>query len=394
MEKIKILIAEDDVIVAMALRIRLEQLGFIVLEDVSNGLDAIAFSEQLKPDVILMDIKMPQMNGIEAAQKILEKQSLVSIVFLTAYDEIELIEKASLLDGTMGYLVKPVSDKNLVSAILMANYKKLSHTKQFDSGKQSTSCDNMHPGKDADKVIYTKTMGCFDLLVNGLLIEEDIYGISKSGPRKTKSILAYLVYKKGMLVSKEELAEVFWPMSDWVAAIKSLNRTIHSIKRILQPGIKKREDSLFISYINGMYKLNTDKISVDTDLFSNYLKSGYEEINKKNFKDAQIQLSHASRLYKGDWMKGVQNAEDWCLSERQRLKNNFLHAKFSLAEIARNEGKLEDALLHYQDAVAQDPFDEHANLMLVDAYLELGKKDFALKQKELYKNRLKTLDII
>lgn len=388
MEKIRVLLAEDDVFVSMSLRMRLEQLGFFVVCEASNGVEAIIAADQYKPDIILMDIRMPQMDGLEAAQAILEKHS-IPIIFLTAYDEIELIEKAGSL-GALGYLVKPVSDRNLSSSLLMARYR-MNFNIEFNNDMETKSDLNKFNEGVTKNGVYIKTFGYFEIYQNGTSLKHSLFGNNKSGARKTKALLAYLIFKKN--VNKEDLVELFWPLSDWDSAFKSLNRTMHSIKRALQQGLDKGESSAYIIYEDGNYKLNLEHIQVDADLFEAHIKKGFDLVKNNDIIGAEQKFTLAAKLYTGDWMKGVKNAEDWCLSERQRLKNLYTQTKFHLAERSKEKGKIEEALVHYQDIVTHDPYDERANLKLVEAYIQFGKHDLAIKQKEIYNKKIKSLGV-
>ncbi len=116
--KIKVLIAEDEPIVRMDLRELLESQGYQVIGEASDGQSAIDIARKEKPDVIIMDIRMPGMDGIEAA-KILTEEEIAPLIFLTAYSDRELVEKAKEV-GVIAYLVKPFKETDLFPAIEMA----------------------------------------------------------------------------------------------------------------------------------------------------------------------------------------------------------------------------------------------------------------------------------
>ncbi len=111
LNSLHILIAEDEVLTAMDLKSMVESLGHIVCASARNGLEAVAMVDQFDPDLVIMDIKMPKLNGLEAARQILRKRSLPFII-LTAYPEDPYIEDAGDL-GIYSFLVKPVRDANL-----------------------------------------------------------------------------------------------------------------------------------------------------------------------------------------------------------------------------------------------------------------------------------------
>lgn len=115
-EKIKILIVEDEAIVAMRLRMELNNSGYEVCKPVATGKNAIKSVENEKPDMVLMDIRLAgEMDGIEAAQEILSRYE-TSIVFMTGYTDEDLMERAKKLKPT-AYLIKPVGVYEIESVI-------------------------------------------------------------------------------------------------------------------------------------------------------------------------------------------------------------------------------------------------------------------------------------
>ena len=118
MEKLRVLVAEDEKAIAMGLRAQLKSLGHEVIAEAANGRQAVALARKLKPDLAVLDIKMPEMDGIEAAQAITAEQP-IPIILLTAYKEEQLAQRAAQA-GIYAYLVKPISRDDLLPAILLA----------------------------------------------------------------------------------------------------------------------------------------------------------------------------------------------------------------------------------------------------------------------------------
>jgi AmiR/NasT family two-component response regulator len=117
-KRLKILIAEDEPMVAQGLRVQLEELGHSVVGIAYDGRDAVGKAESLEPDIVLLDIKMPRLDGLEATRQIMSRRPL-PIVLVTAHSDPDLIQKA-MMTGVMGYLLKPVDRKHLVPAIALA----------------------------------------------------------------------------------------------------------------------------------------------------------------------------------------------------------------------------------------------------------------------------------
>lgn len=118
MERTRVIIADDESIVRMDLKEMLTTLNYLVVGEVGDGQSAVNLARELKPDVVLMDIKMPDMDGIEAA-KILTEEQIAPVVLLTAFSQKDLVDRAKEA-GVVGYLVKPFREADLLPAIEVA----------------------------------------------------------------------------------------------------------------------------------------------------------------------------------------------------------------------------------------------------------------------------------
>lgn len=130
MDRTRIIIADDESIVRADLKEMLTNLGYLVVGDVGDGQSAVNLARELKPDVVLMDIKMPNMDGIEAS-RILTEEQIAPVVLLTAYGQKELVDQAKEA-GVVGYLVKPFRESDLLPAIEVA----LSRFNEFKTVQQ------------------------------------------------------------------------------------------------------------------------------------------------------------------------------------------------------------------------------------------------------------------
>ncbi|MBJ7397198.1 MAG: hypothetical protein RL353_778 [Actinomycetota bacterium] len=114
----RIVIAEDEAIIRLDLRETLEEEGYQVVGDCGRGDEAVELVKNQKPDVVILDIKMPVMTGLEAA-KLIADTKICPIVMLTAFSQREIIEQARDA-GALAYLVKPFQKSDLVPAIELA----------------------------------------------------------------------------------------------------------------------------------------------------------------------------------------------------------------------------------------------------------------------------------
>jgi two-component system, response regulator PdtaR len=115
---LRILIAEDETIIRLDLKELLEGAGFEVVAEARDGLEAVDLARETSPDVAILDVKMPRLDGIETARRILADRPL-PIVMLTAYGQEELVSRA-VEAGVFGYLVKPFRESDLLPAIRTA----------------------------------------------------------------------------------------------------------------------------------------------------------------------------------------------------------------------------------------------------------------------------------
>ena len=138
MESLKAVIAEDEQLTRTIIKARLEKLGHTVVAEAGDGTQAVEAARLHKPDVIIMDIKMPVMDGIEAARRILS-ETPCAILFLSSFNEQELVEQASDT-GALAYLMKPFRKEDLAPALEMAvrRFRQIqSQAKEIDELKET-----------------------------------------------------------------------------------------------------------------------------------------------------------------------------------------------------------------------------------------------------------------
>ena len=114
----RIIVAEDEAIIRMDLIEMLREAGYNVIGEAANGREAISLARHLKPDLAILDVKMPEIDGISAAE-VITSEKLAAVLMLTAFSQRELVERARDA-GAMAYLVKPFSISDLTPAIEMA----------------------------------------------------------------------------------------------------------------------------------------------------------------------------------------------------------------------------------------------------------------------------------
>jgi AmiR/NasT family two-component response regulator len=114
----RVLIAEDEALIRLDLKEMLEEEGYIVVAEVGDGQAAVEQAQQLRPDLVILDVQMPVLDGIAAAEQIAAAR-IAPVIVLTAFSQRELVERARDA-GAMAYLVKPFSKNDLIPAIEVA----------------------------------------------------------------------------------------------------------------------------------------------------------------------------------------------------------------------------------------------------------------------------------
>lgn len=115
---LRVVIADDEAVIRMGLRTMLEERGYRVVGEAGDGARLLDLVAKLRPDLVFLDIKMPGLDGLAAAERLAEKDR-VPVIVLTAYGDRSLVERAQRA-GVMGYLMKPLREADLAPAIELA----------------------------------------------------------------------------------------------------------------------------------------------------------------------------------------------------------------------------------------------------------------------------------
>lgn len=119
----RLILAEDDTLIRMDLKEELERQGYLVVGDTGDGQSAVNLTRELRPDLVVMDVRMPQMDGIMAAQ-VLNREKLAPVLLLTAFSDSDLVDRANEA-GVVNYVTKPWRQSDLKPAIevTLARYR-------------------------------------------------------------------------------------------------------------------------------------------------------------------------------------------------------------------------------------------------------------------------------
>lgn len=118
MEKLRVVIADDESIIRLDLKETLQRMGHQVVAEAGDGRAAVELARQHRPDLVILDIKMPEMDGVDAAKEI-SKERVAPVLLLTAYSQQDLVRRA-MEAGVFAYVVKPFTESDLLPAIGVA----------------------------------------------------------------------------------------------------------------------------------------------------------------------------------------------------------------------------------------------------------------------------------
>src|SRR5574344_2072412 len=145
MDKLKIIIADDEALIRMDLREMLAAAGHKIIAEGANGEEALEATRDLHPDLVIMDVKMPKMDGLTAA-KLSNEEQLAPVLLLTAYSQKDIVEQAKEA-GVLAYIVKPVREEQLFPALEIA----VSRFEEFRSFKEEV--DHLRESLETRKLL-------------------------------------------------------------------------------------------------------------------------------------------------------------------------------------------------------------------------------------------------
>ncbi|WP_312429998.1 response regulator [Lacrimispora sp.] len=352
------IIIDDEKPALDVLKLLLEKTGQIcVVGSFMCAADALAEMQNLRPDVAFLDIEMPDISGLELAEKIIDWGLDIEIVFVTAYDKYAL---EAFRVNAIDYILKPFSLDDITRAI--------------------TRLKKMKPLPAVSQVpADTGRIYCFGRLsVYGAGSREAV----KWRTSKTEELFAFMLQNLNIEVAKWKIMQVLWPECEVEKQLNTnLYTTVYKVKKtLLSANIK-----FSFTFINGRYKLELSDVYIDVSEF-------------KAITDAEIAFSAASierykkalSLYKGNYLE--ENGYLWSQSkaEEYSLRYSSLVSEFVKYYTAKTDYANAEKIL--QGAFTKAPFDDDLNEMLLKLFfLKKDKASLVMhynKIKELYKSEL------
>ncbi|MEK3885184.1 response regulator [Paenibacillus sp. PL2-23] len=340
--------------------IRMEQMvraidGMEVLGMFMDPAEAMAQVATDRPDIIFLDIQMPEISGLDLAVHIHECSPETEIVFVTAYDQYAL---EAFNVQALDYLLKPVSSERLAQAV--------ERIRKCSKGRESVLGD---AAKQARPAVGVRCMGSLELLLEG---QAPIR--LKWRTAKIKELFAYLLHNRGQVISRDMLIELLWPEVEEKAGIVNLQTSVYRIRTMMKElGL---QDALRLGYSQYGYRLEAEGVVLDSERWDAELRV-LPPLSEATA-DAHLRVFHA---YEGDYWG--EDSYFWAEPERRRLKSMWRHHAGELAEYYQGIGKHREALALYGRMIKLDPALEQAHWAIMRIYDGMNDRSSVHAQYEL-----------
>lgn len=342
----KALLIDDEPLALKALRKQLEQTGRVqVAAACTNVNEALLLARQLQPDVIFLDIQMPEMSGLEAAELFYDAVSDVDIVFVTAHDEFAV--QAFEINAT-DYLLKPV------------NYDRLSRTLSHLTSR---------PGRESRlaRQPASAIIRCF----HQLQLETGRQLPVSWRTAKAQELFAYLVHKRRDPASKEHLLSAIWPDAPSSREFSQLYGTIYQIRKTLSSvQLPVRIENTASGYV-----LQLHDTQLDVELWEQGVR---EAMATEMTEDSLPHCMRCFEMYTGHYFGEYDYL--WAESERERLRRIWYAFSVKLGTFLHQSLRLKEALHVYHRILTLEPYDEDVQWQTMKLYLDMNNWSAVEKQ--------------
>ncbi|HWQ76439.1 MAG TPA: response regulator [Syntrophomonas sp.] len=352
------IIVDDEKPALDVLKLLLEKTGQIcIVGSFMSTAEALAEMQSLKPDVAFLDIEMPDMSGLELAEKIIDSGIDIEIVFVTAYDKYAL---EAFRVNAIDYILKPFSSDDIAQAITrLKRVKPLPAVSQMPADKGRIYCFGR---------LSVYGAGCGEAV--------------KWRTSKTEELFAFMLQNLNNEVVKWKITQVLWPECETERQLNThLYTTVYKVKKTLLSANIKFD----FTFINGSYKMELPNVYIDA--------SEFEALTDANitFSAASIErYKKALILYKGNYLE--ENEYLWSQNKAEEYSKRYRSLVFELARYYTTESDYAGAEKILQKALTIIQLDDELNEMLLKLYFMKKDKTSLIahynKIKELYKSEL------
>lgn len=311
--------------------------------------DAVAFVKERSVDMAFLDIEMPEMNGLELAERLLEIDPYIRVIFVTAYNQYAL---EAFRAHAIGYLLKPLDSQEFTEQVDMISRRY-----------------RQRPEKGPKSPLLVRCFGGFSVFAE----DENTLAI-RWKTAKAEELFALLIHYKGRAKPKEYLIDMLWPELEPQKSANLFRVTCTYLRSALA---EKGFSDILVREYDG-YKINTELIDCDLFRFSLFIRSVSSlEIEK---------LNDLSDLYSGEYLEG--KLYDWAVGMRAQLESDFKKAQHYLADTYCASGCGDKALEVLERVLTHDPCDEETVMRIVNIKLRKGDHSAAIKTYRKFKKTL------
>lgn len=357
----KAIIVDDELLLLNRLKHLLIENGVDVVGAYVNPLEACEKVKELSPDVVFLDIEMPDLNGLALGERIQESQPETEIVFVTAYDRYA-VDAFNLY--AIDYVMKPVQMVRLRKTI--------------------SRLENKLNCKQEGKVEHRPTFKLFKTM--SVVIENGHVETMKWRTAKAQELFAYMFYNQGTVIYRDTILELFWSDFDTKRAAQQLYTTVYHIRQTLK---KYQLDTIHITKqsLDSGYRLDKGEVLIDTEKWETNLKnvSPLESATLEKYEQLLYE-------YEGDYLG--EHDYVWAESERERLRRLYFQLGNYLTEFYINNKQYAKAIKVNERIQQIYPLEENSYLNIMKLYDKV-KNGFAVEEQynrllSLYQNQFET----
>ena len=311
--------------------------------------DAVAFIKEHPVDIAFLDIEMPEMSGLELAERLMEIDPYIRVIFVTAYNQYAL---DAFRAHAIGYLLKPLDNAEFTEQVdlLSRRYRQRSE-------------------KDLKSPLLVRCFGGFSVFSN----DEDASAI-RWKTAKAEELFALLIHYQGRVKPKGGLIDTLWPELEPEKSTNLFRVTCTYLRSALA---EKGFSDILIREFDG-YKINTEMIDCDLFRFR-------QEVLSISLLESE-KLNELSNLYSGEYLEG--RPYDWAVGTRTHLEFEFKKVQYCLADTYCMRECCDKAIEALERVLVYDPYDEETVMRIVNINLRKGDHSSAIKTYQTFEKTL------
>ncbi len=372
---IKILLVDDDALVRTSIERSLSLAGYHVFVS-ENGADALLTFEREHPDISLIDINLPDLNGFSLLKTLRKKYPTAELIFITGEGDMNLVIEA-LRQGISDFVPKPLS-MNTLSTVLENAVRRI----QQKNNPELSLPTKPHETKKPLFPIHIRAFGSLTLSIHGNVIQEKDWRNSK-----TAAVFKLLLINHKKVVAIDDIIDAIWKDTSYRSAEVMVFTAISYIRRLFEPNLKNGRHSKFVLNHELGYELTLGQFEkdyyYDVEDFENLIRSA------RTHKSIQI-YQDAAQLYCDDFLKN-NLMDDWSAYPRERLRDAYLSALQAICDDAFEKKNYHAVIESAHKMLSSDSLYEPAYALLVESYLALRRTADARRVLEYGKQHFKKL---